>query len=123
MRQFGYWRDTLCRLSCAAYAANRWLLKPLCSSRFLHSHFNDLLLIPAALPLVLWLQRRLGLRHHDRFPTAGELISHLVIWSVLFEWVGPHYMRVTGDPLDVAAYAAGSAAAALWWRRQSAVPA
>ena len=122
MTRFGYWRDQLCCLSCAAYATNRWLVKPHCHWPFFHSYFNDLLLIPAALPLVLWLQRRLGWRNHDGFPTATELLSHLLLWSVLFEWVGPHWMKVTGDPMDAVTYAAGGGVAALWWRSRERNP-
>ena len=62
MSGFGYWRDRLFLVAVAAYGINRWGLKPRLPSPFLHGHFNDLLLIPAALPVVLWVQRRLGLR-------------------------------------------------------------
>ena len=46
-----------------------------------------------------------------------KLPFHLVIWSVLFEVIGPHIMRVTGDPLDVLAYVVGGVLAGLWWHR------
>lgn len=116
MKAFRYWRDPLCLISCALYALNRWGVKPHVHSPFLRGQFDDLLLIPCALPLVLWLQRKLGLRKHDAPPTAGEIIFHLVVWSVLFEVIGPHLLRVTGDPLDVLAYVAGGVVAALWWQ-------
>ncbi len=117
MSGFRYWRDPLCLACCGLYALNRWGLKPRVHSEFLHSHFNDVLLIPCALPGVLWLQRRLGLREHDRAPAASEILFHLIVWSILFEWVGPHLMRVVGDVRDVAAYAVGAVAAWLWWER------
>ena len=113
---FRYWRDPLCLISCALYALNRWAVKPHVHSPFLRGQFDDLLLIPCALPLVLWLQRKLGLRKHDAPPTVSEIAFHLVVWSVLFEVVGPHIMRVTGDPLDVLAYVAGGLVAGLWWQ-------
>ncbi len=94
---------------------NRWLLKPHLRVEFLHSHFNDLWLIPCALPLVLWLHRQLGWRADDAPPRWGEIALHFVVWSLLFEVIGPHLMRVTGDPLDVLAYAAGGLGAGLWW--------
>lgn len=78
-----------------------------------------MLLIPCALPLVLWLQRKLGLRNHDGPPTVSEIAFHLVVWSILFEVIGPHIMRVTGDPLDVLAYVVGGVAAGLWWNRSA----
>lgn len=117
MKQFGYWRDPLFLLCCALYALNRWALKPYLPSGFLHGQFNDLLLIPCALPLVLWLQRQIGLRRHDAPPRFREIGFHLAVWSVLFELVGPRFLPVTGDPLDVLAYFAGGALAAVWWNR------
>jgi len=119
VKPFRYWRDPLFLAGCAGYALNRWLVKPHMHSPFLHGQFNDLLLIPCALPLVLWLQRRLGLRKHDASPTPGEIAFHLVIWSVLFEVIGPHIMRVTGDPLDVLAYVIGGVLAGIWWQLAS----
>jgi hypothetical protein len=116
LKPFRYWRDPLCLVCCALYALNRWGLKPHVHSPFLRGQFDDLLLIPCALPLVLWLQRKLGLRKHDVPPTVSEIAFHLAVWSVLFEVIGPRIMRVTGDPLDVLAYVAGGLVAALWWQ-------
>jgi hypothetical protein len=116
MKRFGYWRDPLFLMCCTLYVVNRWAIKPHVHSPFLHGQFNDLLLIPCALPLVLWLQRHLGLRKHDAPPSASEIGFHLVAWSLLMEVAGPHLMRVTGDPLDVVAYAVGGVLAGLWWR-------
>jgi hypothetical protein len=116
VRSFRYALDPLCLAAGAAYAANRWLLPATLKGPFLRGHFADLLLIPAALPLVLWLQRRLGLRTHDQRPEAGEVLLHLVVWSVAAEGIGPRlFARATGDTWDVAAYAAGAAAALVWW--------
>ena len=93
------------------------MLSPHVHSVFLHSWFNDLFLIPCALPPILLLHRQLGLRSHDRPPTAGEIFGHWLGWSVLFEWVGPHFIhRATGDPWDVVAYAAGAMLAFVGWR-------
>ena len=119
MKRFAYWCDPLFLAACALYALNRWEVKPHVRSPFLHGQFNDCLLIPCALPLVLWLQRRLGLRKHDEFPSASEIGFHLVVWSVLCEVVGPHILRVTGDIKDVVAYCGGGLVAWLWWRWQA----
>jgi hypothetical protein len=73
--------------------------------------------------LVLWLQRKLGLRRHDLPPTIGEIVCHLLLWSVLFEVIGPRVLHVTGDPLDVLVYFVGGAFAALWWNVPSLRPA
>jgi hypothetical protein len=116
MKRFGYWHDPLCLICCALYGLNRWGLKPSVHSAFLRGQFDDLLLIPCALPVVLWMQRWLRLRNHDLPPTWGEIGFHIVVWSILFEAIGPHIMRVTGDPLDVLAYAVGGAAAGCIWQ-------
>ena len=60
MKRFGYLRDPLCIAACALYLLNRGGLREHIGGVFLRGHFNDLLLIPAALPLVLWVQRRIG---------------------------------------------------------------
>jgi hypothetical protein len=119
MRRFRYWREPVCLAACAAYAANRWLLKPFfAAGPFMHGHFADMLLIPAALPLVLWLQRRLGWRVHDGPPGAGEVILHLAVWSFVAEIAGPLLThRGTADWLDVAAYFSGAAACYVCWTR------
>jgi len=119
MRRFRYAADPLFLCGCGAYALNRWVLKPNVASTFLHGYFNDLLLIPCALPLALWMQRRLGLRKHDNIPDGGEVLFHLAIWCVLFELIGPHLIRhTTGDPLDMLAYAIGALLSWAWWRRR-----
>ena len=116
--RFGYLRDRLFLVALAGYALNRWLLKPLLPSPFLRGHFADLLLIPAALPVVLWLQRVVGLREHDRAPSWAEMVFHLAVWSLICEFIGPHWLHHgTADVWDVAAYAAGGVVACLWWNR------
>jgi ubiquinone/menaquinone biosynthesis C-methylase UbiE len=98
------------------YAANRWWIKPHTQIVFFHAWFNDLWLIPCALPPLLLLQRWCGLRNHDDPPTLGEIAAHLVGWSILFEVIGPHIMRTTGDAWDAVAYAFGATVAFVWWR-------
>jgi hypothetical protein len=114
---FGFCRDPLFLIGCGAYTLNRWALKPHFHSPFLQGHFNDLWLIPCALPLVLLLHRRWDLRS-DGPPSFLEVTAHLVFWSALFEWWGPHLWRAAvGDPWDVACYWAGGLLAWLWWNR------
>ncbi|MCX6956162.1 MAG: hypothetical protein NTV51_28845 [Verrucomicrobia bacterium] len=118
MKRFAYARDPLCLLACAGYALNRWALRPVgwAAGPFMRGHFNDLLLIPAALPLLLWLQRRLGLRAADGPPSWREIALHLVVWSVAAEAIAPQlWHHATGDWLDVAAYATGAVVAGCWW--------
>jgi hypothetical protein len=117
VRRFRYLADPLFVFCCGFYALNRWEIKPHTHLVFFHSWFNDLLLLPCALPPVLLLHRLLGLRDHDRPPTRPEILAHLLGWSVLFEFICPRFMRhTTGDPWDVAAYAIGALAASWWWR-------
>lgn len=116
---FKYYRDPLFLTGCMAYAVNRWLVKPHVHRRFFHDHFNDCWLIPCALPLVLWLHRRWGLREHDDSPRISEIITHLIFWSLLFKGVGPTiYAGATADPWDVLCYWGGGLLAWLWWHRE-----
>jgi ubiquinone/menaquinone biosynthesis C-methylase UbiE len=76
-----------------------------------------LLLIPAALPLVLWIQRQSGWRNHDAEPTWAEIAGHWSVWSLLSEAILPlTFHHITGDFLDVLAYAAGAVVAGFWWK-------
>lgn len=118
--RFVFYRDPAFWLGCSAYSVNRWALKAHLHSVFLRAHFNDLWLIPCALPLVLWLHDQVGWRAAGP-PRSGEVMAHLCGWSLLFEWVGPHYIPwATGDLWDVAAYAVGALGAWVWWQRQAA---
>lgn len=112
--RFRYLRDPLCLGACFAYALNRWWLKPSLDWPFLHNHFNDVLTLPAGLPVVLWFQRKLQLRHSDGPPDASETVLHLAVWSILCEYVGPTWLgRGTADPWDAVAYSIGGIGA--WW--------
>jgi len=95
MRRFRYWADPLFPLL-RAYVLNRWLLKPH-SIPLLAWIFNDLLLIRALCRLSLAAEMP-WLRQHDRAPQWLEVFFHLVVWSLLFEVIGPHLIRhATGD--------------------------
>jgi hypothetical protein len=122
VKKFGYVRDPLCALACGGYAFNRWLLRPLgwAAGPFMRGHFNDLLLIPAALPLLLWLQRRLGVRATDQPPSWREIGLHFAVWSIAAEMLAPRFMpHATGDWIDVAAYAAGAVVSGCVWQATS----
>lgn len=117
MRRFGYARDPLCLAACACYAVNRWLLPLALKGAFLRFYFADTLLIPAALPIMLWVQQRLGLRPAEARPRWSEIIFHVVVWSVTAEVFAPHlFARATGDAWDMAAYAGGALVAGLVWQ-------
>lgn len=116
MKPFPYAGDRLCRIACGFYIANRWCMPALWKGAFLRGHFNDLLFIPAALPPLLWLQRRLGLRTTDVPPGWSEVGWHLLIWSIAAELVGPLlFPWTTADGWDLVAYAVGATVAAFFW--------
>lgn len=118
MSRFRYARDPLCLAACTGYALNRWLAPLTLSGGFLRNHFADTLLIPAALPLLLWVHQRLGLRPADARPRGSEIVMHVLVWSVAAELIAPMlFARATGDPWDVAAYAVGGLLAGLFWQR------
>ncbi len=118
MKRFRYALDPLCVVSCAGYAANRWLVPFSMKGPFLRNHFNDTLLIPAALPLILWVHQRLKWRPPDARPTWSEILLHWAVWSVAAEVVAPHlFTRATGDPWDVVAYAGGALVSGVIWQR------
>jgi hypothetical protein len=120
MGSFRYWREPVCAAACLGYAVNRWLLKPFLEvGPFLHGYFADVLLIPAALPLVLWIQRRLGWRTHDGPPNIAETALHLGVWSFIAEVGGPLLtQRGTADWWDVVAYFAGGLVCYVFWQRR-----
>lgn len=120
VRRFQYFRDELFLAAATCYGLNRWLIKPVVASPFMRGQFNDLLLIPAALPLVLWVQRQTGLRTEDAAPSWSEIGLHLGVWSLICEWIGPHWLHHgTADPWDVAAYGTGGLLAGIWWNRRA----
>ncbi|HEY1171404.1 MAG TPA: hypothetical protein VGH19_08560 [Verrucomicrobiae bacterium] len=115
--RFRYLRDPLFLLAVVLYAANRWYLKPHFGGAFLNGYFNDLLLIPAALPPILWLHWRCGWRTHHAPPSFLEITAHLALWAFLAEVIGPHLKATSvSDWADVAAYAAGALLAFLIWK-------
>jgi hypothetical protein len=119
VKRFRYLGDGLFLLTCSLYALNRWFIKPRVHSPFMHNHFNDVLLMPCALPPLLLMERWLKLRANDNMPTAGEITLNLVVWSILFEIIGPHIMPWTvGDPWDIVSYFVGGILAGLWWNRE-----
>jgi hypothetical protein len=117
VKPFRYLRDPLCLAACALYVLNRAWWRGQFGGTFLTGYFNDLLLIPAALPVALWLQRRMGVRANDQPPRWREIAFHFVVWSVTVEGIMPHLAsRATGDWNDVAAYAVGAIVAGCWWQ-------
>lgn len=119
---FRYLRDRLFLAGVALYALNRWLVKPSMPEAevFFRGHFNDLLVIPCALPPMLLLHRLLGLRRTDAPPQAGEVALHVCVWSIFFEALAPLVVRsARADLWDVFAYCAGGLASWAFWNRRA----
>lgn len=127
MSGFGYLQDRLFLSSLSAYALNRLVILPRFgvfvhsqfpwSWRFLHGHLDDLLMMPAALPVVLWIQRQLKWRTHHGPPGWGEMAGHLLIWSVMCKLIGPYFLHIgVADPWDLVCFAVGGFSACAWWK-------
>ncbi len=117
-RRFRYWRDPVCLVAVAAYAAHRGLVPAAVQASWWSGHFTDFLLIPAGLPLWLWLERRIGWRRDDRMPRWREIAFVLVTWTIAAELVAPRiFPQATGDGWDALAYAGGAVVAGLSWQR------
>lgn len=124
MKRFRGIKDPLFLLACSLYSLNRGWMQSQVGGAFLKGHFNDLLMIPAALPLVLWIHEQLRWRQVGVFPTFGEVLAHVGIWSWVCEGLGPRLNpRAVSDPVDVLCYLAGGVGAWLWWHRPSKKPA
>ena len=121
-RRFRYFADPVCAFALIAFAVNRFWLKPQgISGTFGQWYLNDVLCLPLFLPMILWLQRRMGLREHDGPPRAWEVLQHWAIFSILFEVILPHfpqYFLTAADPWDVVAYWVGGMGAWMWWNRR-----
>jgi len=118
---FRYLRDPVFLFATFLYVLNRLLIAPLYGAKlpFLINYFGDALLIPCALPILLWLQRFARLRDNDGAPTVPEILGTLVFWAVLFEWLFPRFAgRGVSDPLDVLAYAVGALLAGAAWHER-----
>ena len=116
---FTYLKDPLFLISFAAYWANRGLEACELSPPLARWYLNDLFCCPFWIPLMLWANRRLGLRRHDAPPLAHEIVIPLLIWASVFELVLPAMKGWSelayADPNDVFCYAAGGCFAAWFW--------
>jgi hypothetical protein len=117
---FRYLCDPLFLACVIVYFVNRFVLKSIWETGFIHAHLNDLICIPFWVPVMLWVERRLGLRRSDEPPEAVEIIIPLVFWSWVFEVYLPGTKLFgrycVADYRDVFYYAAGALAAAIFYR-------
>lgn len=119
---FQYWREPLFVVAAVLYLANSLWWKPMSvePASFVRCYFGDVLCMPVCLPVTLWLQRRVGVRFHDRMPSGAELLLHWILWSCCFELLAPRLPSLAPgavcDPLDAVAYAVGGLFAGFFWR-------
>jgi hypothetical protein len=118
--RFLYLRDPLFLLCAATYLVNRLVLKAIWQAGFVHEHLNDLICIPIWVPVMLFAQRKLGLRGGDAVPRPSELVIPLVVWSYVFEVLLPATPCLgtccVGDHLDILYYSLGALLAGVFWK-------
>jgi hypothetical protein len=118
-RRFGYWRDPVFLAGLAIYVINRTLIKPNLHhySPLFHGHLDDFLTVPVALPIYLFVYRRIKFRPDDEPPRWWEVACHVAVWMVFFEWFGPKVLhRGVADPIDDWSIAGGGVMACLLWQ-------
>jgi hypothetical protein len=119
---FFFMRDPLFLGASLLYGINRYALKARIGGvfPFLRNHWNDCFLIPCALPVLLWLFYKAGLRRHKKAPTWGEILEWTVLWSLVFEWILPCFFHWgTADWVDSLCYAGGAVVAGWMWNKST----
>jgi hypothetical protein len=118
--RFRYLGDPLFLLCVATYFVNRYVFKAIWRDGFVHEHLNDLICIPFWVPIMLFAQRKLGLRHTDDSPRPAELVIPLIVWSWVFEILLPATNllgdRCFADYLDILSNTVGALLAGLFWK-------
>ena len=118
MPRFKYIADPVCICAFLMYALNRFWWKRAFSPviPFFREHLDDCLLIPTALPLLLWIFKKTGLREGDHPPSLKEVLYWAAVWSVMFEGVFPFaFHSGVSDWMDVWSYFGGGILAWLLW--------
>jgi hypothetical protein len=123
---FRYYTDPICIACLIIYPINRWYLKPHhIGGWFTHGYLNDVMCLPLFLPMILYVQRLIGLRTHDGYPRWWEILQHWVIFSVVFELILPTTPRLfthTQDPWNAVAYLVGGVIAGIIWKWRARMP-
>jgi hypothetical protein len=122
--RYRYCRDPVFVGALMLYILNRFLFKPLAHGHTVFFQYwgNDLLFIPLCLPPWLYINRLVGLRPSQGFPTRIEIAVHTVIWSFFCYWLAPVVIRgpfawKAVDPWDPVACIVGSLIAEFCWGR------
>ena len=100
--------DPFWHVSLACYALHRCWQGFHTGSGWFDHYWNDLWMLPCALPLVLFLYQILGLRLCGAVPSGSEIFWHGMLLSLMAEVAGPLlFEHAVGDPWDILAYAMG----------------
>lgn len=92
----------------AAYLANRFLLNWLDLGHYQVAYLNDVLCLPVALTLALFLQQRFFPATARQRLHPGQVVFAFLYFSLCFEGLLPALSgQYTRDPWDLVAYATG----------------
>ena len=118
--RFRYLKDPLFLACVAIYSANKLSRLLAGGTDFQNAYVNDLICMPFWVPIMLVVNRILGLRAHDRPPGFYEIAIPVLVWSAAFELVFPYTSWFceysVADPNDVLCYCAGGLVAGLFWK-------
>ncbi len=110
------WLEPFWIFSLACYAVHRWWQWASPSPGWMSNHWNDIWMLPCAVPLVTRMYAALNLRASTAPPSLSEIVWLGLLWSVMAECLAPlWFTRSTGDPLDVLAYGLGGFMLWLRW--------
>ena len=106
---FYYLYKPLFIFSTLLYLVNRFCLKVFFNqTSFITNYFNDLLLTPVLLPIILTVGIIFKQRYWVFKPSLAEILFWVIIFSIFFEVITPCFNpRSTGDYMDAICYLSG----------------
>lgn len=113
--------DPLFVSSIMIYSINKTcpVYSPLWNSSLIPFYLNDLLLIPVMAPLLLYFLIIINFRKGDIIPSGKEIVVLLVVWSIMFEFVGPYALeKGTADVIDIISYSLGGFMSWVFWNKK-----
>ncbi len=111
-------RDPFWIIAITCYALHKCWQAVYPDSGWMDHYWNDLWMLPCALPLILSVYGLLGLRELAIRPSGAEILWHGVLWGLMAEFVGPLcFKHAVGDPWDLVAYAVGGFVLFYRWHR------
>jgi hypothetical protein len=101
------------------YLLNTVLIRSNCGldCAFTRSYLNDLLLVPVTIPVLFEFFTLVNLREEEGMPKLFEFLPILIIWSLLFEVIGPNFLGMGfGDVVDIGSYFLGAFVSIAVWK-------